>query len=112
VAQGESTGDLLCEALPNAVDEPHGPVSEYELAFAEATRSAACHDRLLLSDGTTVRMPEMAVIDGHSGREAVTGDVGHLIAKIRERRLAVQFAGRVCDDGCRPFLLWASEPPR
>jgi hypothetical protein len=51
----------------------------------------------------------MVVIDGPGGREAAISDAGRLIARVKDH-LALQFAGRVCEDGCRPFLLWASEP--
>jgi hypothetical protein len=55
-------------------------------------------------------MPEVAVVDGRGGREVAMSDVGSLIAKIKARRLAMQFTGLVCEDDCHPFLLWASEP--
>lgn len=89
---------------------PGGEVA-VDAAAAEA-QAATCQDRLVLPDGTTVSMPEILVVDGHDGREAAIGDVGRLIAKMKASRMAVQFAGRVCEDGCRPFLLWASEAPR
>lgn len=86
--------------------QPGGEVAvDAEAAEAQA---AACHERLMLSDGTTVGVPEMVVVDGGSGREVTIGDVRGLIGKIKARRLAIQFAGLVCEAGCRPLLLWAS----
>jgi YD repeat-containing protein len=39
-----------------------------------------------------VNLPEVVVVDGLGGREAAVGEVGHLIARVKERRLVIQFA--------------------
>ncbi len=46
------------------------------------------------------------------GHDVAIGDVIRLIGRIKINGMAVQFAGRVCDDGCHRFLLWASETLR
>jgi hypothetical protein len=49
-------------------------------AFPIIRPAAACQDRLVLSDGPTVNMPEMVVIDAPWSRAAI-GDADHLIAE-------------------------------
>ena len=68
-----------------------------------------CYDKLVLSDGRKLNLPEVAVLDRASGRDVAILNTTRLLIEARMRRLAVRFAGRICDDGCHPFFLWASE---
>jgi hypothetical protein len=81
-------------------------------ATAAEALSQACYDKITLSDGKRLRLPEMVVLDRSKGREVAFLDVARLLVEIKTRRLAVWLAGRICEDDCHPFLLWASEPPR
>jgi hypothetical protein len=71
-----------------------------------------CYDKLTLADGRKLNLPELAVLDRPSGREVAILDTTRLVVEVKMRRLAVQFAGRVCDSGCRPFFMLASDQPR
>ncbi len=82
-----------------------------DVRAAEAT-SEACYDKLVLSDGRKINFPQLVVLDQPQGREfAIVSGHDRLVAEAITRRLPVRLAGRRCDSGCRPFLLWASEPP-
>lgn len=83
-----------------------------EDASAAEALSKACYDEISLSDGRRIRSPEMVVLNLAKGREVAFLDVARLLVEVKTRGLAVWLAGRVCDDGCRPLLLWASEPAR
>ena len=83
---------------------------DVEAAKAE---SEACYDKLVLSDGRKTNLPQLIVLDRAQNREfAIVRGHDRLVAEAITRRLLIRLVGRRCDSGCRPFLLWASEPPR
>jgi hypothetical protein len=103
---GDDAGDLFCETLPNAVEEPHGPVTEHELAFAVGRGDQFRH--VPGEVGAVGRHDS-----GHTGRdgsrwarrcEAAMGDFG-LIGKVKDGAMVVRLARRVCGGDCHPFPL-------
>ena len=72
------------------------------------TLHGLCYDRVALSDGRKVKLPGVVVVDRRDSRQIAFGDVYALLVEA-QKSLVVQLAGRVCDGGCAPFLLWASE---
>lgn len=96
--------------LPITRDSSGAVRVDVEAAKAE---SEACYDKLVLSDGREVNVPQLMVLDRAQNRDfAIVRGHDRLVSQAITRRLPVRLVGRRCDSGCRPFLLWTSEPPR
>lgn len=76
----------------------------------ELTQS--CYDKMTLADGRKLSLPALAVLDHPRGREVAILDTTRLVVEVKMRRMAVRFSGHVCDSGCRPFFMLASDQPR
>ncbi len=90
--------------------DPDGTVSVD--TEAAAARRQSCYDKLALSDGRKLNVPEIVVLDRPGGRQvSLMGSGKHtsLLNEAKADRLSVQVVGRSCASGCRPFLLWAYE---
>jgi hypothetical protein len=93
------------------------PLTRGEEGALKVDRDAAevlgqgCYDKLALSDGRKLSLPGVVVLDRANGREVAILDTARLLIEAKMRRLAIRFAGRLCDDGCHPFFLWAAEQP-
>lgn len=95
--------------LPITRDSTGGVRVDVEAAKAE---TEACYDKLVLSDGRKVNVPQLMVLDRAQNRDfAIARGHDRLISEAIMRRLPVRLVGRRCDSGCRPLLLWASESP-
>ena len=73
---------------------------------AEATIEV-CYDKMTLSDGRTLNLPAIVVLDKPNVRELAFRGTHRSVIEAKMRGLLVQFAGQVCDGGCRPFMMWA-----
>lgn len=72
--------------------------------------SSECEDYLKLRSGRKVTRPLILVVDLPGGSRVI--DIDHpsgseLIQRASSLRMVVSFAGRTCEIGCRPFVMWA-----
>ena len=75
-------------------------------AAAEAAIEV-CYDKMTLSDGRTLNLPAIVVLEKSKTRELTIYATRRSVFEAKLRGLPVRFAGQVCDGSCRPFLMWA-----
>jgi hypothetical protein len=77
-------------------------------ATAAEAATDACYDKMTLSDGRTLNLPAIVVLEKPKVRELAIYATGRSVIEAKIRGLSVQFSGQVCDGSCRPFMMWAS----
>lgn len=93
-----------------AIDQAGQPSTVDRIAAEAATE--ACYDKLILSDGRTLNLPAIVILENQDRREVALDATIRSVIEANMRRLPVEFTGQVCDGSCRPFMMWADKKQR